>query len=56
MDDARGRSRGRGVTPESGGTACNSTAVIKQEAKLYDDIAKRFTADAAKTGDKLRGW
>lgn len=37
-------------------TMAYSTAVIKQEAKLYDDIAKRFTDDAAKTGDKLGGW
>ncbi len=30
-----------------------STAVIKGEAKLYDDIANRFTPDTVKTGDGL---
>lgn len=34
-------------------TMANSISAIKQEAKLYDDIVKRFTPDAAKTGDKL---
>ncbi|GLY87938.1 hypothetical protein [Actinoallomurus iriomotensis] len=35
------------------GTMANSVAIIKQEAKLYDDIAKRFTPDTEKTGDRL---
>ncbi|MFB9832517.1 hypothetical protein [Actinoallomurus acaciae] len=34
----------------------NTATVIDQEAKLYNDIAKRFTDDTAETGDKLRGW
>jgi hypothetical protein len=34
-------------------TMANSAAILQQEAKLYDDIVKRFTPDVAKTGDKL---
>lgn len=34
-------------------TMANSVAILKDEAKLYDDIAKRFTSDTEKTGDKL---
>ncbi|WP_141956553.1 hypothetical protein [Actinoallomurus bryophytorum] len=34
-------------------TMANSTSVIQNEGKLYDDIAKRFTPDTEKTGKKL---
>jgi hypothetical protein len=36
-------------------TMSNSTAVIKEEGKIYDDITKRFTPDTEKTGGKLTG-